>query len=75
VASDSLNAHLYAKSADSATISATSSNYSVTINSADAASSLTLSSANAAVNDAGAGASLTIGGTPILHPVNKKLRM
>jgi hypothetical protein len=63
------------KSTDSATIAVTGSAYTVTVSSADVASSLTLSSANAAVNDAGAGASLTIGGTPTLHSVNKKLRM
>ena len=46
-------------SADSATIAATDSDYTVTVNSSDAAASLTLSSANATVNDTGA---LTIGG-------------
>ncbi len=50
-------------SSDPATISATGSNYAVTVDSADAASSLTLSSANATLNDDGASASLTIGGT------------
>jgi hypothetical protein len=49
-------------SSDSATISATGSNYTVTVHSADAPSSLTLSSANATVNDGEASASLTIGG-------------
>ena len=50
-------------SSDSATISATSSAYTVTVDSADVANSLTLSSATATLNDDGAGASLTIGGT------------
>ena len=50
-------------STDSATVSATGGNYTVTVNSADVASSLTLSSSNATVNDDGTKASLTIGGT------------
>ncbi len=49
-------------SSDSATISATGT-YTVTVDSADAASSLTFSSADATPNDAGSSASLTIGGT------------
>ncbi len=54
-------------SSDSATISATgSNNYAVAVDSADVASSLTLSSANATLNDDGASASLTIGGTPAI---------
>ena len=50
-------------STDSATISVSGSAYTVTVDSADSASSLTLSSANATLNDDGASASLTIGGT------------
>ena len=51
-----------AEAADSATIAARGPT-TVTVNSADAANSLTLSSANATLNDDGASASLTIGGT------------
>ncbi len=51
------------KSTDSATIAVTGAAYTVTVSSADVASSLTLSSVNATLNDDGASASLTIGGT------------
>ncbi|HZZ62277.1 MAG TPA: hypothetical protein VFE63_14075 [Roseiarcus sp.] len=50
-------------STDSATIAATGSAYTVSVSSADVAGALTLSSANATLNDDGASASLTIGGT------------
>jgi hypothetical protein len=50
-------------SGDSATIAAKGGTYSVIVDSSDLASSLTLSSADTTVNDSGASASLTIGGT------------
>ena len=50
------------KSKDSATINGTATT-TITVDTADLAKSLTLSDANATLNDDGASASLTIGGT------------